>query len=210
METASGVTAMLAAGPWVTVMVAASLLPSLVPVIVAEPAATAVTMPVASTVATPALLVVQMIARSVSGFCAASYATPVSGALVPATASTCDGRTTTLATGVLFTVIAAIPDFPFALAATCVEPTARAVTTPVVDTTAIAGSFTDHTTDASGRSLPVASCTCAWSGSCAPTAIVDEVGVTTTAATLSVDPGSVSVELLHDRVTSAAAPTSNQ
>jgi hypothetical protein len=39
---------------------------------VADPAATAVTRPVVSTVATLALLVVQMIVRPVSAFCAAS------------------------------------------------------------------------------------------------------------------------------------------
>ena len=68
IETASGVMTMLAAGPCVTLMVAASLFPSLVAVIVADPGATAVTIPFASTVATPALLVVQMIARSVRAF----------------------------------------------------------------------------------------------------------------------------------------------
>jgi len=135
---------------------------------------------------------------------------PDSCVLLPATASTCVGRTTTLATGVLFTVIAATPDLPFALAATCVEPTARAVTTPMGDTLAIAESFTDQTTDASGSNLPVASCTCAWSGSCAPTAMVEDGGVTTTAATFSLEPGSVSVELLHDSVMSAAAPSITQ
>jgi hypothetical protein len=59
----------------------------------------------------------------------------------------------------LFTVIAAIPDLPFEFAATCVEPTERAVTTPVDDTVAMAESFTDQTIGASGNSLPVASCT---------------------------------------------------
>jgi len=72
IETASGVTAMLAAGPCVTLTVAVSLFPSLVAVTVAVPGPTAVIMPEASTVATVALLVVQMMARSASGFCAAS------------------------------------------------------------------------------------------------------------------------------------------
>jgi hypothetical protein len=72
IETASGVITTVATAPGVTVIVAASLLPSLVPVMVAVPTATAVTMPLASIVATPVLLLVQMIARSVSGFCAAS------------------------------------------------------------------------------------------------------------------------------------------
>jgi hypothetical protein len=123
----------------------------------------------------------------------------------------CVGRTTTLATGVLFTVMAAIPDLPLELAATCVLPTARAVTTPVDDTVAIAESRTDQTIEASGRSFPAASCTAACSGSCAPTAIVDDGGVTITAATRPPAPGSVlSVELLHDNVSSAAPPTITQ
>jgi hypothetical protein len=46
------------------------------------------------------------------------------------------GRTVTVATGVFCTVIAAIPDFPFALAATCVVPTATPVTTPDEETLA--------------------------------------------------------------------------
>src|SRR6478672_5256189 len=62
---------------------------------------------------------------------------------------------------------------------------------------------------ASGRSLPVASWTCACNGSCAPTAIVDDEGLTTTAATPSPVLGSVSVELLHDNVIIAAAPSIN-
>src|SRR4051812_15554132 len=106
-------------------------------------------MPDTSTVATPALLLVQMIARSASGFWPASYAIAESCALLPATASTCVGRTTTAATGVLFTVIAAMPDLPFEFAATWVVPTAFAVTTPDVDTLAIAASFTDQTMGAS-------------------------------------------------------------
>ena len=129
--------------------------------------------------------------------------------MLPATASTWVGRTTTAATGVLFTVIAAMPDFPFELAATWVVPTAFAVTTPEDDTLAIAASFTDQTIGASGRIFPVASWTCACSGSCAPTAIVDDGGLTTTAATPSPVPGSVSVELLQDSVTMVAAPSIN-
>src|SRR5512146_614531 len=143
-----GVTATVATAPCVTVIVAASLLPSAVPVIVALPGATAVTMPVASTVATPPLLLVQMTARSLSRLFAASYAMAVSGVCAPGVASMWFGRTTTFATGVFCTVIAAMPDLPLALAAICVVPSASPVTTPVLDTLAIAGSLTLHTTDA--------------------------------------------------------------
>jgi hypothetical protein len=71
--------------------------------------------------------------------------------------SALSGRTTTLATGTRWTVIAAMPDFPPALAATCVVPTARPVTTPDDDTLAMFGSFTDQKTVASAIALPVAS-----------------------------------------------------
>src|SRR5512143_338343 len=135
----------------------------------------------------------------------------VSCVLLPAIASTCVGRTTTLATGVFCTVIAAIPDLPFELAATWVAPAARAVTTPIDDTLAMAVSLTDQTMDTPGIVLPVASCTCACRGSCAPTMIVDAGGVTMTAATVSPPaPGWTSVELLHDSVSAAAAPTITQ
>jgi hypothetical protein len=64
--------ATVATGACVTETVEMSLFPSTVPVIVAEPGATAVTIPLASTVATPELLVVHVIVRSDRAFCAAS------------------------------------------------------------------------------------------------------------------------------------------
>ena len=137
MDSGLGTIATVATGACVTETVEMSLFPSTVPVMVAEPGAMAVTIPFASTVATPELLVVQMIVRSVSAFCDASYAMPVSGVFTPGTASMRLGRTVTVTTGVFCTVIAAIPDLPFAFAATCVVPTATPVTTPDEETLAI-------------------------------------------------------------------------
>ncbi len=62
----------------VTVTVAVPLCPSLVAVIVAEPAATPVTSPVPLTVATPGALLAQAIARPLSGFPLASRGVAVS------------------------------------------------------------------------------------------------------------------------------------
>src|SRR5512142_48541 len=67
-----GATVTVATAPCVTVIVAASLLPSAVPVIVAFPGPTAVTMPDAFTVATPSLLLVHTTARSLRMLFAAS------------------------------------------------------------------------------------------------------------------------------------------
>src|SRR5215213_7699580 len=163
-----------------------ALLPSLAPVIVTVPAETATTSPVASTVATPALLVVQMIARSESTLPASSDAVPVSCVLLPTTASTRSGRTATLATGVFCTVIVAMPDLPPELAATCVVPNDFAVTTPVSDTLAIAGSRTVQRTGRLVIAAPPASWTAAWRGSVEFNESVDAVGLTTTAATSAV------------------------
>jgi hypothetical protein len=68
MDNGFGVTATDATGACVTVIVATSFLPSAVAVIDAVPGPVAVTSPSGSTVATPVLLLDQMIARSVSGF----------------------------------------------------------------------------------------------------------------------------------------------
>jgi len=78
IDSGLGVTATEATGACVTVIDATSFLPSAVAVIDAVPGPVAVTMPLRSTVATPELLLDQMIARSARGFCAASYATAVS------------------------------------------------------------------------------------------------------------------------------------
>src|SRR2546427_13015974 len=82
-----------------TVMAAVPLFPSLVAVIVAEPGATAVTRPFASTVATPGALVVQLIARPESGFPFASSGVAVSCWVAPTVTVAAAGLTATDATG---------------------------------------------------------------------------------------------------------------
>ena len=142
-------------------MVAMPFFPSDVAVIVADPVLTAVIMPFASTVATAALLVLHVMARPLSGFCAASYAVAESCACPPGAASTCGGVTTTLATGVFSTVIVAIPDLPFTLAATCVDPSATPVTTPVLEIVAMLGFWTDQWTSVAVIVRPLGSWTSA-------------------------------------------------
>jgi len=62
---AAGLTVTEATGTFVTVMAAVPLCPSLVALMVAEPAATPVTRPLTDTVATAALLVAHVTARPV-------------------------------------------------------------------------------------------------------------------------------------------------
>jgi len=73
-----GETVTVATGIGVTVIVDVPVLPSLVAVIVAVPTATAVTTPLDETVATPGVLVDQVIARPVSVFPDASLSVALS------------------------------------------------------------------------------------------------------------------------------------
>ncbi len=72
IDSGAGATVTVATAACETVTVATPLFPSDVAVIVAEPWPTAVMFPFASTVATAPLLVLHVIARPLSGFCAAS------------------------------------------------------------------------------------------------------------------------------------------
>ncbi len=98
IDSGFGVTLSDAIGACVTVTVDAPLLPSAVPVIVADPTLRAVTRPAVSTEATVISLLDQTTVRSLSGTPAASSATAVSCVRAPGTASMCGGVTTTLAT----------------------------------------------------------------------------------------------------------------
>src|SRR6266487_3748023 len=82
-----------------TVTAAVPLIPSLVAVIVAEPAATAVTRPLAFTVATAALLDVQVTVRPVSELPAASFSAATNVRVLPPKRLAVAGLTVTDATG---------------------------------------------------------------------------------------------------------------
>src|SRR5436309_13314651 len=82
----------------VTVTAAVLLLPSLFAVTVAEPVATPATRPVADTVATPLLVVVQVTVRPVRTFPAESLVTAASWTVWPAVTHAAAGLTVTDAT----------------------------------------------------------------------------------------------------------------
>jgi len=96
----AGATVTVATGTGVTVIAAVPLWPSLVAVIVTgPPAATPVTTPVALTVATAGLELVQVTVRPVSTFPPASRVVAVRGSVLPAWTEPVAGATVTLATG---------------------------------------------------------------------------------------------------------------
>src|ERR1043165_4391251 len=105
----AGATVTEATGTAFTVMVADALLPSLVAVIVAEPAATAVTSPVADTEATPLALLDQLTTRPVRTLFAESFVVAESCCVAPIRSVAELGETVTEATGTTVTVSVAVP-----------------------------------------------------------------------------------------------------
>src|SRR5258708_3844886 len=108
----AGLTVTVATGATVTVTLAIPLFPSLVAVTVADPAAFAVTNPLALTVATVVLLLAHVIVRPVSTLPAESFVVTDSCAVWPTTRPFEAGLTVTEATATAFTVTAAVPLFP--------------------------------------------------------------------------------------------------
>jgi hypothetical protein len=95
--TVAGLTVTDATGTLVTVIAAVPLLPSLVAVMVAAPAAMPVTRPFPFTVATTLLLLDQLIVRPDSGFQVESSGVPVSCSVWPTGTEADAGLTTTAA-----------------------------------------------------------------------------------------------------------------
>ena len=120
------------------VTVALPLTPSTVAVIVAAPTVTAVTAPLALTVATDVLLDAQVVGRPVIKFPDASRAVAVRVRTSPGNIFGAPGVTVTLDTGTFATVMTAVPDTPPAVAVIVALPVATAVTRPVADTVATA------------------------------------------------------------------------
>jgi hypothetical protein len=121
-------------------------LPSLVAVIVAEPAATPVTTPLDDTVATPVLELDHVTARPVSTLLLASRVVAVSCVVCPTLTLAEAGATLTDATGTSVTVTVAVPLFPSLVAVIVAEPAATPVTTPLDETVAIPVLELDHVT----------------------------------------------------------------
>src|SRR2546427_5728475 len=123
-----GLTVTEATGTLVTVMAAVPLCPSLVAAIVAEPAATPVTNPLAETVATAALLVPHVTTRPLRAVPFASFGVAVNWVVVPTVTPAAAGLTVTEATGTFVTVAAAVPLRPSLVAVIVAEPAATPVT----------------------------------------------------------------------------------
>jgi hypothetical protein len=141
----------------VTEMVAVPLLPSLVAVIVADPAAAAVTRPLDETLATPALEVVHEIGRPIRVAPLASRRVAVSCVVCPTVMLDVGGETSTDATGGTVTVTVAVPLFPSLVAVMVAEPAPAPVTTPVEETLAMPVLELDHDTARPARIVPFAS-----------------------------------------------------
>src|SRR3989442_4986689 len=142
----AGVTVTEATGATVTVTVAVPLFPSLVAVSVAVPGATALTSPVADTVATPAALVVHVTARPVNTLPAESLGVAVSCTVCPTVRLDEVGLTVTDATGTMVTVTVAVPLFPSLVAVSVAAPAATPVTRPLRDTVATPAALLTHET----------------------------------------------------------------
>src|SRR5437867_3099922 len=167
----AGVTATEATGTWVTVTADVPLCPSLVAVIVAEPAALPVTSPVTLTVATAALLVAQLTERPDRGLPLASFGAAVGG------------LTLTDATGTVLTVTAEVPFWPSLVAVTLAAPAATPVTNPLLFTVATAALLVDQFTTRPDSGFPLPSCGVAVSCTPAPISTLPTAGVTSTDAT---------------------------
>ena len=124
-------------GAALTVIAAFPVFVSLNAVIVALPAARAVTSPDAETVLTPGLLELQVTTRPVSTLLFASRVTAESCTVPPTWRLAAAGDTDTVATGTgagALTVIAAVPVFVSLNAVIVALPAARAVTSPDAET----------------------------------------------------------------------------
>ena len=185
MLAVGGATATVATGMGVTVMAAVPLFPSLVAVTVTgPPAPLPVTSPFASTLATAALPLCQVIVRPVSGLPTASCGVALSCTVAPTTMLAVGGATATVATGMGVTVTAAVPLFPSLVAVMVTgPPTAFPVTTPFESTVAIVASPVVQATVRPVSGLPPESRGVAASGTVAPTTMLAVGGVTATVAT---------------------------
>src|SRR5437773_1992068 len=153
----AGVTVTEATGTGVTVMDAVPLWPSLVAVIVAEPATFAVTSPVPFTVATGVLLLDHVTVRPVNRLPFASLSVAVSCWVCPACTLAAAGLTVTEATGTPVTVMLAVPLLPSLVAVIVAEPPAPAVTSPPPSTVATDVLLLDQVTTRPANGLPFAS-----------------------------------------------------
>src|SRR5256714_657275 len=169
-------------GTLVTVTIAVPLFPSLIAVIVADPAARPVTSPLPLTRATSESLLIHVTTRPDRGLPLASRGVAVSCTVCPTGTLADDGVTLTEATGILVTVMADVSVFPSLVAVIVAEPAARPVTSPLPLTRATPESLLTHVTTRPDRGLPLASLGVAVSCAVWPTATPADDGVTLTEA----------------------------
>src|SRR5207245_2465125 len=170
-------------GGLVTVMAALPLCPSLVAVMVAEPAVTPVTNPLPFTVAMDPLPLAQTIVRPVNTLPDPSLVVAVSCAVWPACTLADAGLTVTVATGTLETEMTAVPVRPSLVAVIVAEPTATAPASPLPFTAATDGLLLVQVTVRPLSTLPAESVVVAPSWMVCPTNRLAADGFTVTAAT---------------------------
>src|SRR2546427_517574 len=182
-----GVTATEATGTSVTVTAEVALFPSLVAVMVAEPAATPVTSPLEETVAVAGALDAHVIVRPDSTVPAASCGVATSCTPAPTSTSAVAGLITTEATGTFATVTDADALFPSLVAVIVAVPAATPVARPFDDTVATDGFKLDHVIPRPVSTVPVESFAVAVSCTVPPTRMFAALGATTTEATGTLD-----------------------
>src|SRR5439155_153955 len=154
----------------VTVIADVPLFPSLVAVIVADPAATPLTRPLPFTVATEVLLLAQVTTRPLSGLPPASLGVAASCTVCPTVTLAVTGLTVTDATGIADTVTAAVPFLPSLVAVIVADPAATPLTRPLPLTVAT-------------EALLLASLGVAVNCTVCPTVTLADAGLTATDAT---------------------------
>src|SRR2546421_385395 len=167
----------------VTVMAEVPLCPSLVAVIVADPAATPVTSPLPLTVAAAVLLLCHVTVRPASELPFASLGVAVSCSVLPAVTVADAGATVTEATGVCTTVMAEVPLWPSLVAVIMADPATTPVTNPLALTVAAELLLLDQVIDRPVRTLPLASLRVAVSCCVWPSFSVADAGARVTVAT---------------------------
>src|SRR2546421_1210629 len=164
-------------------MAAVPLCPSLMAVILADPATAPLTRPLELTVATAVLLLDHVIVRPVSALPLASFGVAASWSVLPAGTLPEAGLTVTDATGTCTTVMAAVPLCPSLVAVIVAEPATLPVTSPLEVTVATDVLLLAHVTTRPDNGLPLPSLGVAVSCTVLPSCTEADAGVTVTEAT---------------------------
>ncbi len=151
--------------------------------IVAAPAATAVTSPLPFTVAIDGLLVAHVTTRPARAVPLASFGVAASCAVCPTATLRVAGLTATDATATAVTVMPTVPVCPSLVAVIVAVPAPTPVTSPLPFPVAMAVFELAHVTTRPARALPLASLGVAASCAVCPTTTPAAAGLTATDAT---------------------------